>query len=256
MKLIQFIGSTRKSDFLIYIAHLLAKMGNRTLIVDTSLNSEYKYAFIRTEENETLYDFQNIEIISDVRSFEGLKKQLNLAEEKVENFDYIIIDTNDNCTFSNWPTMNDTFYVGNDIRLNITKDVEILNDYMDLTSQAKVKRIHFESAFNIPEGYLELLLNNRLEFIDSYEPIEYDDKNEYLWQFIQHEYEIPYDRLNRQYKNVIKSIVTEVCGVGNADLAAAMNKNFFGRLKRQNLTPNKDKHSNQLRLQQELKGVK
>lgn len=253
MQLVRFIGSSRKSDFVIYIAHMIAKMGHRTLIVDTSLMKEYQYSFIRTEENEVLYDLQNIEIISDVRNFEGLKQRLELANENVENFAFILVDTNDSCTLSDWPAFANTYYVGNDVRQNIMKDVEILNDFMDQTGLTKINRIHFESAFTIPNGFVEMLLNNRLEIIDSCEPIEFDEKYEYLWQFIQHEYEIPYTRLNKQYKNTLRSIVTDICKVGNVDVDAAINKGFFRRLKKQNLVPNKNEQTTQL---QELKGVK
>lgn len=249
MDLIRFIGSSRKSDLVIYVGHILAQMGHRTLIVDASLMKDYQYSFIRTEENEVLYDLQNVEIISDVRTFDGLKNKLALANEQIENFAYILVDTNDSCTFSNWPSFENTYYVSNDVRLNAMKDIEILNDYMDLTGMFKVNGIHYESAFSIPKGFIEILLNNRIEIIDSCEPIQYDEKHEYLWQFIQHEYEIPYSKLNKQYKNTVRSIVTEVCKVSNVDVDAATGIGFLGRFKRQNLTPNK----NELH---ELKGVK
>ncbi|MBQ0139972.1 MAG: hypothetical protein KBT36_11780 [Kurthia sp.] len=249
MNLTRFIGSSIKSDLVIYVGHILAQMGHRTLIVDASLMKDYQYSFIRTEENEVLYDLQNVEIISDVRTFDTLKNQLAIANEQVENYDYILVDTNDSCTFSNWPSFENTYYISNDVRSNTMKDVEILNDYMDITGLFKVNRIHFESAFSIPKGYIELLLNNRIEIIDSFEPIEYDDKYEYLSQFIQHEYEIPYNRLNKQYKNMVRSIVTDICKVGNADVDAATGNGIFGIFKRQNLAPNK-------KGLHELKGVK
>lgn len=257
MKLVQFIGSSQKSDFVIYLAHMISKMGHRTLVVDTTLNQEYVYSYIRREEKEVLYDLQNIEIISNVRTFKGLESQLKSAKERVENYDYILVDSSDNCTFTEWPNFENTYYIGNDTRYNVMKDVEILNEYMDFTNKTKLNRIHFYSAFQIPEGYIEMLLNGRLELSSIYEAIDYDEKHAYLCQFIQHEHEIPYTRLSKSYKNTLRSVVTDICEVGNVDVDVAVNKSFFNRFRKQNLVPNKIKQEKATKPMQlkELKGV-
>lgn len=247
MKTIHLLGSRSKSDFAIYLAHVIAKMGKRVLVVDSTKTNEYLYSYIRHEENEYLYDLQNIEILIGTNSWTTMVERLNAAGESVDNFDCLIVDSNDNSvTYNDWPQFHHTFYIGDNNRFTIMQDVDILNSYADYKGVNEIKRIHFESPFKVPEGYIDILLNNRISFIEVFEPMEYDDSVHKLRNYMQHESAIPYNRLNKQYKQLLKILVTEMFSIGNKDLEASLKNhpfaNFFGRFKsesKQQNEPNK-----------------
>lgn len=246
MKLIQLLGHRRKSASAIYLAHAIEALGKRVLIVDATSDDEYKYSYIRTEEDELLYEIDNVEILIDAKSWSDVIKHLKFSNEVPENFDCIIVDTNDADTmYNDWPEFEHVLYVSDNNRFNILKDVRILNSYLDLTEQKRVRRIHFDSAFKMPPGYIELLLNNRVEFSNLSESIEFDDMEEKLVLHMQHEYEIPFKRLTKSYRNAIIAIVTEWFGIGDVDVNSGLKKRksrgFFKKSKAQQLS-----HSKQL----------
>lgn len=236
MDLIQLIGSRRKSDFAIYLAHTITALGERVLIVDSTNNNEYLHSYLQVEGNEQLYEFQNIEILINTHSMKELDEKLAKSNEILSNFDCIIVDSNDSSTiFNDWPNFQHVFYISDNTRFNITRDIEILNNYADSTGKEMIQRIHFESAHKIPNDYLDLLINNRLEFKLVEEPLEYDDQEHKLRNYMQHENDIPYSKLPKDYKRILKSIVTEIYDIGNKDFEASTKKRplemLFGRFK-------------------------
>lgn len=231
MKLIQLIGTRKKSTSAIYIAHVIGSMGKRVLLVDATNDDEYLFSYIRSNDGEFLYELQNIEILIQAKDWKEVNEKLNVSNEALENFDCIIVDTNDERSLlKDWPKFDHTLYFSDNNRFNILNDVELLNTYMDVSESVKVKRIHFESAYKLPPGYIELLLNNRIEFANVTDPIEFDEMEEKLQLIIQHDYEIPFNRLTKSYKNAITDIITEWFGIGNVDVQEALKRNPLGML--------------------------
>jgi len=256
MKLIQLLGSRNKSDFAIYLGHTIASMGNRVLIVDATNNSVYLYSFIRIEEKEVLYEFQDIEILVSTKSWKELAGKLEKANEKIEDFDCIIVDTNDSSPiYNDWPKFHHVLYVSDNTRFTISQDVEILNDYVDATGITTLQRVHFESAHKIPNDYLNLLINNRLDFNLVYEPLEYDDQEHKLLNYMQHENTIPYNKLQKDYKKLLKSIVTEIYDMGYKDFEASSKRSpfgmFFGRFKSRGTSGKVKNHDSEINEEKE-----
>lgn len=231
MKLVQLLGSKSKSDFAIYLGHTIAALGKRVLIVDSTSNNEYQHAFIQLEGNEHLYEFQDVDILINTKSLQELITKLSDANETLENYDCIIVDANDNSTIINdWPKFQHVLYISDNTRFTITQDIAILNDYVDSTGTTVLKRVHFESAYKIPNDYLDVLINNRLEFKLIDDPLEYDDLEHKLRNFMQHEGVIPYSKLPKDYRRLLKSIVTEIYDIGNKDFDASTHRGPFGIL--------------------------
>ncbi|WDV09183.1 P-loop NTPase family protein [Lysinibacillus irui] len=249
MKLVQLLGSRSKADFAIYLGHTIAGLGERVLIVDSTNNLEYQHSYIHLEGNEELYEFQDVDLLINTKSLQDLMTKLNNANETLENYDVIIVDANDSSTILNdWPKFHEVLYVSDNTRFTITQDIDILNDYVDSTGNTVLKRVHFESAHKIPNDYLDLLINNRLEFKLIDDPLEYDDLEHKLRNFMQHEGLIPYNKLPKDYRRLLKSIVTEMFDLGIKDFEANTRRgpfNFlFGRFKSKNKTNNESNLSN------------
>ncbi|WP_281217327.1 hypothetical protein [Lysinibacillus capsici] len=236
MKLVQLLGSKNKSDFAIYLGHTIAALGKRVLVVDSTNNNEYLHSYIQLEGNEHLYEFQDVDLLIDTKSLQDLMTKLSNANESLENYDCIIVDANDNSTIVNdWPKFHYVVYVSDNTRFTINQDIDILHDYVDSTGSTVLKRVHFESAHKIPNDYLDLLINNRLEFKLIDNPVEYDDLEHKLRNYMQHEGIIPYNKLPKDYKKLLKSIVTEMYEIGHKDFDASNSRGplsfFFGRFK-------------------------
>lgn len=228
MKLIQLLGSRPKSDFALFLGHTIAALGYRVLIVDATNNKEYLHSYIHAEENEYLYELQDVEILTETRSMSELVLKLSNSNESFQKFDCIIVDANDSSTIVNdWPVFQHVLYVSDNTRFNINQDIEILNDFVDSTRNTTIQRIHFESAYRIPNDYLDLLINNRLEFQLVEEPLEYDEQEHKLRNYMQHEGIIPYKKLPKDYKRLLKTIVTEIYDIGNKDFEASTRRNPF-----------------------------
>ncbi|PJO44903.1 hypothetical protein [Lysinibacillus xylanilyticus] len=236
MELIQLLGSRNKSDFAIYLGHTIAALGYRVLIADATNNSEYLHSYIQIEDNEHLYELQDVEILINTKNIQECVENLSNSNEALENFDYVIVDANDSSSIVNdWPKFQHVFYISDNTRSNITQDIDILNDYVDSTGKTILQRIHFESAYKIPNDYIDLLINNRVEFKLVEDPLEYDDQEHKLRNYMQHESSIPYAKLPKDYKRLLKAIVTELLNIGNKDFEASMRRGplrmLFGRFK-------------------------
>lgn len=236
MKLVQLLGSRSKADFAIYLGYTIAALGKRVLIVDSTSNKEYQHSYIQLEGNEHLYEFQDVDILINTKTLQDLLSNLSSANETLANYDCIIVDANDSSTIVNdWPKFHDVIYVSDNTRFTIAQDIDILNNYVDSTGITVLKRVHFESAHKIPNDYLDLLINNRVEFMLVDDPLEYDDLEHKLRNFMQHEGLIPYNKLPKDYKRLLKSIVTEMFDLGIKDFDATARRGpfdiFFGRFK-------------------------
>ncbi|MFY0519312.1 hypothetical protein ACOMCU_16015 [Lysinibacillus sp. UGB7] len=255
MKLIQLLGSRSKSDFAIYLGHTIAAMEKRVLIIDSTNNNEYLHSYIQLEEKESLYEFQDVEILINTKSMKELVEKLANSNEELENFDCVIVDSNDSKTiFNDWPKFHHVLYISDNTRFTITQDVEILNDYADTTGNTILQRIHFESAYKIPNDYLDLLINNRIEFKSVCEPLEYDDQEHKLRNYMQHEAVIPYNKLPKDYKKLLKSVVIEMYDIGNKDFEASTKRGplgmLFGRFKTK--AQSEQKQNSKLDIEQEV----
>lgn len=220
MKQIQFIGSRDKSDFLIYLAHTIANTDKRVLIVDTSKARNYMFAYGETNSDDAIGTIQNVEFISGIKAKDELFIALHRMKEELTNFDYIFVDISEREIVENWLTIENNYYVSDNVRMHIMKDVDLINEYLDRAQAKTIRRIHFESTYEVAEGYMDFLLDNRATFVTITEAIELDLNHEVFKQYMQHEQEIPYKRLNKQYKSVLKEIATEICEITHEDLKA------------------------------------
>lgn len=246
MKTIQLLGSRSKSDFTLYLGYTIASMKKRVLIVDATQREEYLYSYVRFQDDEWLYDLQNVEILcGGITTWLDVEEKLRLCNETTTNFDCIIVDATDGVTLdSNWPKFNEVLYVSDNDRANIMRDVQILHTYVDKFDVNEIRRVHFESAFSIPDGYINLLIHDRIRFSGLSESFEYDELEEKLRLIMQHDHVIPYNRLNKHYRKALQQLVSEWFLVDRSEVEESAKSKllgvFFKRFKPQShLQPNK-----------------
>lgn len=230
MMKIQCLGTKDKSDFILYLAHTIAAQGKRVLVADSSKDARFFHGIATIEPNENIYEVQGIEIVCKAHSFAEVEQKLKADNEDISQFDCMIVDVDDVATLNkDWGKFDHTLYISDNDRFNINKDVDLLHRYLDNTSAQEIRRVHFESIYRIPSGYIELKMNHRASFSENSFEIEFDEKLEELRIMLQHNQVIPYKKLPKAYKNMLTELVVEWLALLPKDVEKAAKPNLFGK---------------------------
>jgi len=93
MKRIAFIGGTDKTSMLIYIAKVLTIMGNKVLIMDTTVCQKARYIVPAMQSSKRyITSFENIDIAVGFETFYQIKAYNHLEKTDKLDYDFILID--------------------------------------------------------------------------------------------------------------------------------------------------------------------
>lgn len=227
-KLVQFIGTRNKTDFTFYFSHILTNLSKRVLIVDATSNEFYKNGYTHLDDGQSLYDFHNIDILCGAKSWTEVEKLLISENEKTTNYDVILVDIDSTELLTNeWPDFDERFYVGDDEKINQSLDVELLHFLFDETESTKMKRITFTSTYKLLDEYFDNLMNHRVTWRSINYMIEPDELELSLRIQMQHEQMIPFKKLNKQYKDILFEIVSEMYQLHIKEINEAVKPSFF-----------------------------
>lgn len=234
MKLIQFVGTRNKTDFIIYFSHLLSKLDKRVLIIDQTQNQLFRHGYTRLDENQYLFDFQGIDILCGQSSWTEVKDSLLQSEESINSYDVVIVDMDTVDSVNKlWPKFDDVFYVGDFDRIHQQQDKLLIRNLLKSTGSNELKRITFENNYKMDSAYFEHILGEDITWRSLDYLVESDDVSEELRIRMQHEQEITLNKLSRQYKEVLFEIVSALYELHIKDVENAVKPTFFNfRMKR------------------------
>lgn len=228
MKLIQFIGTRNKTDFIIYFSHILTKLDKRVLIVDQTQNQLYRHGYTRLEEEQNLFDFQGIDILCGMSSWPSLNNHLSQTNESVNDYDVVIFDMDSTTAIKGeWPTAQDRFYVGDFERLHQQRDMSLIRTLFHVTGSKELKRITFENRYKLDDSYFAFILGEEVLWRSDNYLVEPDEIVEDLRIQMQHEQEIPFNKLARQYKDVLIEMISSLFEMHVKDIANAVKPSYF-----------------------------
>ena len=93
MKRIAFIGGTDKTSMLIYIAKVLTIMGNKVLIMDTTVCQKARYIVPAMQSSKRyITSFENIDIAIGFETFYQIKAYNHLEKTDKLDYDFILFD--------------------------------------------------------------------------------------------------------------------------------------------------------------------
>lgn len=211
MKTIQFVGSRNKTDFTLYLSHLINKLNQRVLIVDTTEQNLYRHGYTRLDVGQSLYEFQQIDILVGAKEWLDVEKLLRIEGESTTSYDTIIIDMDSEEIISNeWPIFDERYYIGDEERYHQILDVDLLHRLFDETEEKDIKRVTFKSGYELSSDYFDNLLNHRANWRSMNQIIEPDEFMIPLRIQMGHEHIIPFNKVNKQYKDVLTEIVSEI----------------------------------------------
>ncbi|MEK3977443.1 hypothetical protein MKZ20_22070 [Psychrobacillus sp. FSL K6-2684] len=234
MKLIQLIGTRNKTDFTFYFSHVLTSLSKRVLVIDATSQEFYKNGYTHLEEGQSLYDFHNIDILCGAKNWMEVEELLRSENEKATNYDVILVDIDSTELLINeWPAFSERFYVGDDEKINQSRDVELLHFLFDETESTTMKRITFTSTYKLLDEYFDNLMNHRVTWRSINYLIEPDELEQSLRIQMQHEQMIPFKKLNKQYKDILFEIVSEIYQMHIKEINEAVKPSFFNFARKQ-----------------------
>ncbi|MER2005889.1 MAG: hypothetical protein ABS939_00435 [Psychrobacillus sp.] len=228
MKTIQLIGTRNKSDFTLFLGYLLTKLDKRVLVVDTTQQEVYKNAYSRLNEGQNLYDFHDIDILSGATNWLEVEELLREVGESSTSYDTIIVDMDLVSIVSNeWPPFEERYYIGDNDRFNQMRDVDLLHRLFDVTDSTEMKRVTFKTSYRLTTDYFDNLMNNRVTWRSMNYVVEPDEFGLGLRIQMGHEQMIPYGKVNKQYKEILQEIVSEIYQLHIKEVQSAGKTSFF-----------------------------
>lgn len=101
MKIIQFIGSYEKTDFVLYVCKLIEAGNKRVLLIDATADQDYQYSFPRIDDDLNVHEHDGIDIAGGFGSLSEIK--LHFQEQGEEfTYDYVVVDSSDSSHISAW----------------------------------------------------------------------------------------------------------------------------------------------------------
>ena len=211
MKKVGFIGAYDKTDMILNIAKILTVMGQRVLMVDSTIMQKAKYVVPAINPTLTyITDFEDIDVAVGFNNLERIKGYLGLEEEELP-YDIILVDADsiEKIEGFNLLEADKNYFVTAFDLYSLKKGMEILSTIPQPMSLTKI--LYSKDMIKEEDDYLNSLSmeykviwnENRIYF-----PIENGD-----WAVLaenQRVSKIKMKKLSAQYKDSLVFIVEEI----------------------------------------------
>ena len=139
MKKIGFIGAFEKTSLILYIAKILTLMGEKVLVVDTTIEQRARYIVPTiTSSPKYITNFEDIDVSVGLYTFEDIANALNKPSFDQSEYTYILLDI-DNAKVINllnvYEAQKNYFVTGFDL-YSLKKGIKVLDEIeqpLDLT---------------------------------------------------------------------------------------------------------------------------
>ena len=223
MKKIGFIGAYDKTDMILNIAKIMTTMGNRVLVIDSTLNQKAKYIVpVINPTTSYITNFEDIDVAVGFDNPEQIKQYLGISGEET-NYDICLIDVDsiDRIKKFNITKADKNFFVTAFDLYSLKKGLEILSELKEPMSLTKI--LFAKEILKEDDDYLNFLSLGYKVIWDEeriYFPIENGD-----WTAItenQRVAKIKFRKLSAQYKDSLTFIVLEALNASETSVRRAM----------------------------------
>ena len=158
MKKIGFIGVFDKTDLIIYISRVLVEMGNKVLVIDSTVNQKAKY-IVPTINPTTSYvtEYEGIDVSVGFKNYDSIKSYLGMPNSAALAYDYIFIDMDDPTLLDSFEinTADKNYFVTSPDLFSLKKGLEILSG---IRQPMELTKIFFSNKMSEAENeYLNFL---------------------------------------------------------------------------------------------------
>lgn len=158
MKKIGFIGVFDKTDLIIYISRVLVEMGNKVLVIDSTVNQKAKY-IVPTINPTTSYvtEYEGIDVSVGFKDYNSIKSYLGMPTSAALAYDYIFIDMDDPNLLDSFEiyTADTNYFVTSPDLFSLKRGLEILSG---IRQPMELTKIFFSNKMSEAENeYLNFL---------------------------------------------------------------------------------------------------
>lgn len=226
MKSIGFIGKIDKTELVGYASKILAATGKKVIMIDATSVQKTRYTIPVIEDtlpdSQYVIQFDSVDIAVGFTNILELKKYLLSKGEDFNEYDYVIIDTDQEEMIEEYDlkSANALFFVSSYDKLYIHKGIELLRFLcatkrkVDPDCVIPLNKIIFTSDINTADiKYFDHVCENLpIMWSDKTSSFPYDQGD--FSVNIQNQYLNKYDiaRLSKYYKEALANVVEVITG--------------------------------------------
>ena len=236
MKSIGFIGKTDKTELVGYIAKIVAATGKKVIMIDATSIQKTRYTIPTIDDmgpdSQYVVQYDNIDIAVGFSNILELKKYLLSKGEDFNEYDYVIIDTDQEEMIDEYDfkSANALFFVSSYDKLHIRKGIELLR-FLCATKRriepdgivTMNKVVYFSDIDTADARYFEQLSENLpLEWTAKQLNFPYDQGD--LSVNIRNQYSNKFDirMLSKTYKDALANAVEVITGDSGSEIKKVM----------------------------------
>jgi hypothetical protein len=222
MKKILVIGAYEGSELLLYMARILIQLEQNILIVDATDRQTYRL-FNTSAKHTAFFEFDQIDMISGVRSWDDLDRTLNPSNEQ-ERYNFALIHTDQ---------FHQSFIAADHYLLLSSYDRNVIQHNLALLQQFTLQKnrpafshvIFHTDGCIIDEFYItELFRSFPVHWYEDVYVFHNDELNLAVKYNNQYEGTISIRRLSRSYKHTLARLISDVTSVDENVVKRAIKK--------------------------------
>ena len=223
MKKVGFIGVYDKTDMILNLAKILTTMGNKVLVVDSTVNQKAKYV-VPAINPTTSYvtNFEDIDVAVGFKEEVQIKEYLGLTKEELP-YDFILIDVDSYTRIKEFELDKSlkNFFVTSFDLFSLKKGLEILVDLEQPMALTKI--LYCKEILKEDDDYLNFLSTNYKVVWEAnriYFPLENGDYDVLVEN--QRVSKIKFRRLSAQYKDSLVYIILSIVNTSETNVRRAI----------------------------------
>lgn len=209
---IGFIGAYDKTDFMLYVAKILAEIGKKVILVDGTITQKAKYIVPVIKPSKAyVTEFEGIDIAVGFDNFNSIKEYL--AMPKLVDFNYDIalidIDTPEGVNNFELETFEQIYFVTSFDLYSIKKGIESISGIQSTIKATKV--LFAKEMLKEEDDYLNFLTTgSKIEWNEEiiYFPFEVGDQT--IIYNNQRVSKIKFKKLSNQYKEGLMYVTLKI----------------------------------------------
>lgn len=226
MKLIGFVGNVDKTELVMYIAKVVATLGQKTIYIDATSTQKTRYIIPTIgdmgDQNQYVVQHDGVEFAVGFTNMLELKKYFLSKGEDFTEFEYVIVNTdlNEMCEEYDLKSANNLFFVTSFDKYHVIKGVELLK-YMcamkrkaDPDAQLSLTKLLYYSPINTADSRFIDSIADNLPLLWLHNPINFPYDQGDLSVNIQNHFRnnIDIKYLSKDYKEALADTVSLITG--------------------------------------------
>ena len=223
MKKIGFIGAFDKTDLIVNLAKIMTVMGNKVLIIDSTIMQKAKYIVpVINPTTSYITNFEDIDVAVGFNNIEQIEQYLGLTSEEM-NYNVLLIDADTNESIQKFDLLkaDKNFFVTAFDLFSLKRGLEILSNLEKTIALTKV--LFSKEILKEDDDYLNYLSLGYKVIWDE-EKIYFPMENGDLTVLFENQRvaKVKFKKLSTQYKDSLAFIVLESLNTSESNVRRAM----------------------------------